>query len=118
AEHLRVRARDRGGGPGAAIEERELSDHITLLVLREDEFFSFSVFDVELNLAVAEDKDLAAGIAIVEDGFALLEVAAVHHLRQRFTLFIVQEPKNRDFTDHGYVCRHEETRVMNLPRQL
>ena len=40
----------------------------------------------------------------MENGFTLLEIAAVHHLGQRFAFFVIQKPEDGDFSNHRYGC--------------
>ena len=74
----------------AAIQKRELADYVACLVFRENHLLPFRAFDEKLNTSGAQDKDLAAGIAVMKNCFTFFEVAAVHHLGQRFALFIVK----------------------------
>ncbi len=103
-QHLRVFARHGGGRSGAAIEKRELADHVTLLVFRQHDLLAFRALDKELDPAVAQDKNFTAGIAVVKDGFSLLEIAAAHHFSQGFALFVIQKSEDGNFSNHGYSC--------------
>src|SRR5215472_9812085 len=101
-QHLRIFTRDRRSRSGSAVEKRELADHVSLLDFREDKLLAFGAFHKKLNLAGAKNKELAAVIAVMEDGFARLEFTAAHHLRQRFALFVIEQAKDRNFSDHRH----------------
>jgi hypothetical protein len=61
-----------------------------------------SAFNKEFDAAGAEDKNLAAGISIVKDDLVFLKIAAVHHLSQGFTLFVIKKSKDGDFPYHRH----------------
>src|SRR5882672_4852298 len=105
-QHLRVLTGKSSGSAGAAVKERKLANHIALLIFRENDLLSFGALNKQLNLAAAEDKNLPSGITVVKDGFAFFEVAAIHHLGQRFTFFVVKQPEDGDISDHGHGCGH------------
>src|SRR5262249_43788560 len=105
-EHTGILARDRSGGPGAAVKKRELADNVSLLVFRENDLLTLSALDKELHPAAAQDKDLSAGITVVEDGLAALELATAHHLGQGFALLVVKQAKDGDFANHAHGCGH------------
>ncbi len=109
AQQLRIFTRQRRGGAGAAVKKRELADHVTLFIFREDQFLPFHALNEQFNASGTQNEDFAAGIAVMKNRFAFFEVAAVHHLGQRFTLFVVKQSKDGNISDHRYSCRHERT---------
>src|SRR5579871_3256873 len=105
-EQLRIFTGQRGSSAGAAVKKRELSNHVSRLVFRKDKFLAVRAFHEKLNAAGAKDKNLAARIAVMKNYFARFELAAVHHLGQRFTLLVIKKPKDGNFSNHGHGCRH------------
>jgi hypothetical protein len=67
-----VGERGRGGGAGAGVEERELAEHLTRALDAQQVLASVDRGDAELHLAVDDDVEAVAGLALDEDRGALV----------------------------------------------
>src|ERR1700744_4602030 len=99
-KQLRILAGQRGCGTRTAVKKRELADHVAGFIFSKNKFLAVSTFNKKLDTARAQDKNLPANIAVVKNGFAFFEVAAIHHLGQRFTLLVVKKAEDRHFSNH------------------
>jgi hypothetical protein len=105
-EHLGVFASDGCGRAVSAIDKGKLADHIPALVFAEDNLFAIAGLHVHFHVAVAQDKDLTARIAVLEDHVAFLEIPAIHAPRQICALRIIQKLEDRDLPDHVHGRQH------------
>ena len=69
---------------------REFAEHVAALAIGQHNLLAIAGLDEHLDVAVAQDKNLAAGIAIFEKDGAFLEIAAIHASRQIGAFGIVE----------------------------
>ena len=82
---------DGGGGAGAAIEQRDFTEHISGEVFREDDGLAGAIFHVNLHAAAAHNEKRFARIAVSKDNLALVEGADIEQPGERLTLFVVEQ---------------------------
>ena len=110
----RLGHRGRGRGAGARVEQAELAEHLTRAEDGQQVLPAVRARPAELDLALGDDVERLAGVALGEQLVAALEMAAAHRGAQRGRRLLVQAREQRGGTHDVWIHgRQSAARVLS-----
>ena len=90
-------------GARAGVEERELAEHLAGAHDREQVLAAVGGRAAELHLALGDDVELVAGVALVEEDVATAQLGLGHRAAQRGGRLVVERAEQRCLPKHVVV---------------